>query len=96
MPSFAANPVIRNQKAPNRRQHYTSPEPKTVLNDYPTVVDLKFGLNLSTPFYPSNPRKAWQWQAQQNKEDEEDATKPFFVLHVLFDFLIDVTKNLTS
>ena len=28
------------------------PEPKTVLKDYPTVVDLNFLLNLPTPILP--------------------------------------------
>ena len=28
------------------------PEPKTVLKDYPTVVDLNFILNLPTPTLP--------------------------------------------
>ena len=46
------NPVIRNQRAPDKRQHYTSPEPKTVLKDYLTVVDVTFVLNLPTPTLP--------------------------------------------
>ena len=47
-------------------------------------------------FYPSNPRKALQWRTQQNEEIEEDATKILFVLNVVIDFLINVTKNLIS
>ena len=72
------------------------PEPKTVLRDYPTVVDLNFILHLPRLFYPSNPRKALQWQAQQNEEKEEDATKRLFYAIYSFylnSFLINLTKK---
>ena len=48
-------------------------------------------------FYPSNPRKALQWRAQQNEENEEDAIKKF--LYTIYSFFlifftISLTKNL--
>ena len=52
MLSIADKPVIRNQRAPDKRQHYTSPEPKRVLKDYLTVDDLNFVLNLLAPNLP--------------------------------------------
>ena len=52
MLSLADNPVIRNQRVPDKSQKYTSPEQKTVLKDYLTVDDENFVLNLPTPILP--------------------------------------------